>query len=735
MMKRIVSALLVCVMIVSLSLTVAAEKELMTVDYYSIDMAQTIFDNEVYVEKVDLMIYPSKNEVYINAEDLGALSGYLFKLSEDSCAFSDDARGHLVYYKFNAKKMLVYYSGQPLSYKMPYAAKYVDGVAWVPLDFGMKMLNMNYTITENGAACCVPYETVFSVAHRILQGEFAFDYATDLGYSDLSMFGLETGAFLSNLFSGIVAMEGSCWGTLVTSIFGNKDLYDGMMAESVCDLFVMPAQNEVAGKVQGIYQFPLNAIKADSAIDDGYDIYYEVISLKNENIAKSNNKLLKNADKLNSEIKSITGKNSISSITKNFSVGWEDAVGCLIDLAAMKLQFENRDDVAARALKLYGKKSSSNVAGTVRSYARDVNVDSDMQGALSRYLKENWDNIILGSINLGPAALVSIGWNVVSSSFPYLKDTLDSEKMFSYAQQASAMQNDAYWILNDDYNEALSSKKVRESSLEDVAVGCYTYLKFSLIARECATASVEKSHEIDQSTKDKVTTRLENRNKRLAEMLSVVSCVEEGANTGVDNSNGAYGLLIPSECNAYRRDLDDSPVIDAVVGGVGTLIESSTQETQPEEDVVITEEEAIEMVRNALNKYSMGLMDSYLKDVYTFECIDLCDAYIIDLETEGILDNTAEFETDYCYIIQLSVYGNADGFFCVPADGTGAYVGSMYDVDYAFMEEFNLDNLSLKDLVEVMGQLEGLLVEEFLGSQTTAVETTVPAPQETTSAN
>ena len=186
----------------------------------------------------------------------------------------------------------------------------------------------------------------------------------------------------------------------------------------------------------------------------------------------------------------------------------------------MKLQFENRDEVAARALKLYGEKTSSNVAGTVRSYARDVNINSDMQGAFSRYLKENWDNILLGSINLGPAALVSIGWSVVSSSFPYISNSLKSTESFSCAQQAAAMQNDAFWILSDDYNEALSSKKLKEGSLEDVAAGCYTYLKFSLIARECAMASVKSSPEIDAATKTAVTSRLQKRNDAIAEMLT-----------------------------------------------------------------------------------------------------------------------------------------------------------------------------------------------------------------------
>lgn len=727
-MKRIVAAVLVCVLLSALCLPVFADNEQISVSYYTVDMEQSFFDNSVSTVPVDLMVYPSKGEIYINAEDLGALSCYSFKLSEEDCAYSDEARGHLVYYKFNVKKMIVYHSGQPVSHKMPYPAKYVDGVAWIPLDFGMKMLNMHYTITENGAACCVPYETVFSVAHRILQGEYKFDYATDLGYSDLSMFGLETGAFLTNLFSGIVAMEGSCWGTLITSIFGNKDLYDGMMAEQVCDLFVMPAQNEVAAKVKGIYQFPLNGIKADAAINDGYDIYYEVISLKNENIAKSNQKLLKNADKLNSEIKQITGAKNLSAITKNFSVGWEDAVGCLIDLAAMRLQFENRDDVAARALKLYGDKSSANVAPTVRSYARDVNIDSDMQGALSRYLKENWDNIILGSINLGPAALVSIGWNVVSSSFPYIKDSLDSTNSFSCAQQASAMQNDAYWILDEDYHDALSSKKLREGSLEDVASGCYTYLKFSLIARECAMASVNSSHEIDDSTKEKVVSRLQKRNEAIAEMLTVVSCVEKGNATGVNNDNGAYGCLLPSENASYRSNLDDTPVIDAVKGGVGKLIANSTQEAQPEENVVITEEEAIEMVRSALDKYTMGMMSSsQLEGLYTYECIDLCDAYIIDLGAEGILDNTAEFDTDYCYIIAHYTGGSPDGLFCVAADGTGAYICAEYgELEYAFLQDFNLNDLSVTDLFKVMEQFSGLMFQEMLNEYGQTVATTAP---------
>ena len=65
MMKRIVSLLLICIMTLSVPLTVAAESNVITVDYYSIDMQQNLLDNEVYTEKVDLMIYPSKNEVYI----------------------------------------------------------------------------------------------------------------------------------------------------------------------------------------------------------------------------------------------------------------------------------------------------------------------------------------------------------------------------------------------------------------------------------------------------------------------------------------------------------------------------------------------------------------------------------------------------------------------------------------------------------------------------------------------
>ena len=56
MMKRIVSLLLICIMTLSVPLTVAAESNVITVDYYSIDMQQNLLDNEVYTEKVDLMI-------------------------------------------------------------------------------------------------------------------------------------------------------------------------------------------------------------------------------------------------------------------------------------------------------------------------------------------------------------------------------------------------------------------------------------------------------------------------------------------------------------------------------------------------------------------------------------------------------------------------------------------------------------------------------------------------------
>ena len=214
------------------------------------------------------------------------------------------------------------------------------------------------------------------------------------------------------------------------------------------------------------------------------------------------------------------------------------------------------------------------------------------------------------------------------------------------------MQNDAFWILNNDYNNALSSKKLKEKSLEDAATGCYTYLKFSMIARECAKDSVLRSHEIDQNTKNAIEARIDAQNKAIAELLTAMACVEEGSASGVNNDNCAYGILLPSEMAEYRKELDESSVIDAITGGVGTLIATSSQETQPEENVLITEEEAIEMVRGVLNKFSMGMMDAPpFKDLYTYACIELHDVYVIDLETEGLFDGTAQFETDYCYII------------------------------------------------------------------------------------
>ena len=101
MMRKIVSVLLACALVFSLGVPAFADS--VSASYYSLDMKQTFFDNTVDTVTVDLMIYPSKEEVYINAEDLGVLSCYNFKLSEEDCAYADESRGHLVYYKFNTK--------------------------------------------------------------------------------------------------------------------------------------------------------------------------------------------------------------------------------------------------------------------------------------------------------------------------------------------------------------------------------------------------------------------------------------------------------------------------------------------------------------------------------------------------------------------------------------------------------------------------------------------------------
>ena len=150
-------------------------------------------------------------------------------------------------------------------------------------------------------------------------------------------------------------------------------------------------------------------------------------------------------------------------------------------------------------------------------------------------------------------------------------------------------------------------------------------------------------------------------------------------------------------------------------GGLGTLIASTSQETEPEKNVVITEEQAIQIVKDALDKYSMGLMSSpQFEGIYSYECVELADAYSVDLDKITEITDVSQFDAEYCYIIAHYTGESPDAIFCVAADGTGAYICSGMDGEYAFMPEFDLNDLSLWDVAEVIKQLYGLLFEEAL---------------------
>ena len=732
MIKKTVSIVLTAIMLFSFGVTVFAEgTSTYKVSYYTIDMEIEYSDHFTFSNPVDLMVVHDMERVYINAFDLNCLcvgGNYIFKYSENDCAFVSEERGHLVYYKFGAEKALVYHSGTPVTYKMPYSVRYEDGVAWIPFDFGMKMLNMNYYINETGAATCEPYETVFSVSHRILNGDFKFDFAKDIGYDSYNMFKLETGAFIINLFNGILDGEGRCWGTLVTSVFGgNKDFYDGLMATEVCDLFVAPGENEIIKGAQGCYKFPLSIIKGKEAVED-YDkwsdqVVYECIS--KELKLTEDEKLIYLGKNISEEVKNIAGKTKFSALKNNFSFDKMDAIGLVLDYAAMKLQFDNRSEVAVTALTLYGKETNLNVGGTVRSYARDVQMDDgSMKAAFKRLLKEKWDDVLLGSYKIGFGAIATIGWNIASSTIPYVKNTIDSAKSFSYCQQAVVMQNDTYWILDEHYRRTLSNKNMDEKYLEKLAYECYAYLKFSFIARECAKAYVEKAEGIeDESLKTQMNERLAKRNQTLAEMMAVVSCVEEGGSGHLDNNNGVYGKLLPREMKDYNRNLDESKMI-ADIQKTGTLIKSSEMEGDPEPVVLITKEQAEEMVRESLNKYMLGLMNTTFKDIYSFKAEDPCNAYVIDLDSEDVFDDNAEYEKEYCYIVTMYVSDRPDAVFCVPTDGTGVYLASGFeDGELAYMDDINLLHFRIGDLFGTLNQLGDILFKELMEEQTGNADT------------
>ncbi len=667
--------------------------------YYELE----ILDNPGCV--LSFMVPSNQSMVYIDAEQVADIinsNGYdfIFNQTEEECAIVSRYFDYAVVYAFDKKTVTVYTSSFTLNYKAPGVAVFKSGVAWVPFEFTMKLFNIPYLLFENGIEISPPDLTgLMALSFLRKPNDFSFDFQEELGYSDFNFDSMRFNARLANTINGLLSKKQffARWCDLLT--LTSADMVDNIYATYISNLFTTPCESEVitdenntanlviktidnAGGMLNINGFVSSKFDVSDLIEL-YETMFETWPQfeNSKEMVDEYLSLLKYSDNLKKFKFGIgTGMNVIK------------FVPYFIGAYYYMKNFEQKSETAANALRTYAGTANIVTAETMMDYA-DTVTDSDAAEILFNYLEENLTAIAVDSLNLekligSPAVLMLLAWDFVSSSFPLIKDSLDSTNSFELSEHAVYYQDNAMKFMKSEMLKTYSQKNIDAGDLENLTAFAYSYLKFSIIARNCAAAAMNSSPGVSRESKKVIVEVLGEKNQMISEYL-----------TALENGSS----YMPEDVGKKRKDWNTDLII-ALLEKFGEKSESLADRAAnlfdklfgiPEEDdYFITEEEAIQMVKEVMGRsYADLIFDGFLEGVYEFEIAD--DSYEVpNMDIEA-------------YVIAILIYGEPDHYHLfVPHDGSAVWIGwENEDGTYFCYPDVDLYNFSATEMIEAMGEL------------------------------
>lgn len=726
MKKRIISALLVICLLLggTANIVFAAEAETKR-EYYQLEVLHTDYKGNSSTVAVDFMVLtPAKEStgrVYIKAEDFSRVTGgdysYEYNQTYTECAFVSAATKHVVRYMLNSPNVSVVYVGDSVSYTAPYDILFEGDVTWLPFEFSVQLFHLQAIPQEETIHIISSRYNPISVANLAHQEvrDLAFDWIDEVGesYGDYAV-GVISATTVSCI-NKLLKFEPSAWGAMLASLLGEDYFVDAGYAETIAKSFISPSQQEIK---EADKQF----LKILSGIPGAYDNMMGIeISTggirKNINNADDFVKGFVNKIPALGKSKAVTNlqkalsenKNGFKKVANEVLADMEKHLDAYGDTSAKEIEFFltfvevmenymvflNKNDRAVAALKMYEIESKYDEKNVLGRYAitdneflhavKETTIDGSIQFV---------DGAITSSLGHFGAALELSGfvWDLASGVGP-LKTGISATDNRVISEYAIQYQDDSLGIYYDYRNKCLASGGANETSLDKMLSSLYAYLKFSYIARNAAEASFTNVSELTWG-EGKVNAQnsakvLRNKNQRLAEYLIYME----------------MDVFTPSDAKNFQWN--DTVYAD-VLKEKGTPIERPTQDTEPvfefsdfpgfESNEYISEEEAIELVKRVLGKFSGGLMSEYLVELYTYEVIG------------GYADQEVQ-----AYIVQLYIDGHADTMFFVSVIGTEVWLGSGNPDDgYYVYTDLDLLHADFSDMIGAIGDLGGQLIGEAM---------------------
>lgn len=656
----------------------------------------------------NFMVPGDRSGVYIMAEDITellSLEELFFDIEQThtQCALACPELDYAVIYEFDSKEVFVYAAGTMIKYRSPIPTLYIDGVVWLPFEFTMKLFNISYPMPNDTLQIEAPkLSSLMAVSALNNSDYFSFDWIKEMNYSELSSAMAGGSAAVINFIQGLLTFKGYAWADLITVRSSNSTTKH--FAQSIAEMFVAPSKDEISsldnnipylffetyGKVseQTNNAFRPSKVTYDSVMDTVEEVIEKTKGFDNDNQISALNKILKTnkkgISKLLSEISGPIDK-ALSGVTQGSML-----ITQIMKIISIYSTFSNKNAFANGALLTYSNASDAVATNVLSSYAK-TNAENTM-GIIIQYFKNNIDTIITSALPISeilmlPATLLLIAWDILSNATPFIKNSLTSAEMFEFASCAISYQNDAKQLMLQKKAQTFTGTSVNMKQYDELTDLTYSYLKFSIIARNGASVVLNTTPGFSESTKKTRQKEFDAKNQLIGRFL-----------TALENPNSVF---LPSDVSSSKTKWNKDDLI-SILEKTGKLLKTVSQNklvpqneiSNLPEDKIISEEEAINMAKKRLGgAFYKFIFDDMLQGEYKFEVVKS--------------NFWVEEKKIHAYVIRMGIYEAQDEYcLFIPLDGSEIWIGwENPDGTYYCHSDVDLKHFRPSDLIESIEEM------------------------------
>lgn len=564
--------------------------------YYTVPVEYS--DNIGHPESLDVMI--QDDHVYVDAKMIADRLGYTFgENDERAVIFNKDTTNGLpvsiTQFDYNSTRVSHMLFNKMLdTYEAPFMSIKNDEGSWIPLEYGLLLMNSGMVITNDTIRIDTPTKNIVDYFLDIAKNAeiYSFDWADDFGYTDTVTAIKGASSHIVNVFNGVLECDGPSWASLFQQFVGSSDSYDGKYGEDLALLLCTESENELQAASEKV-ELMCDLLDADGDLGGLLSFTSKMLDFNVGSLYKQCETVLDavrdgNADAVRysrsyQALEAALDKQTWFSHTGGnlleVQKGVSNTVGDTFKVLniAMKIaeivgyvrEFQNQDDFSLEALTHYLDTADKGLELPSQMKQSMINYSDALAGTVAGYTSkrfldhaDEWvtdavkNKLPLHQVLGAQAAAALIAWNIVSKTVPLIANGLSSADNYELALYSQVFQGDTFLNYLEKRNAVFSdAENITAENLYEIAQYCFIYLKTCCVTREAALASLENYL---SSTKEESQPLIDYQNSINEEIAGIL--VELKA-ANATNDNCAFGFL-PSNNETYLNEYNDTNLIE-----------------------------------------------------------------------------------------------------------------------------------------------------------------------------